>query len=75
MDRTTSIGSGVICSGEDCGRVRIRIEATSTMMNTTPRMLIKMICWEVNFCPLSGAGWSGEGEVIFVKLCIVVCWS
>ena len=65
MDRTTSIGSEVFCSGADCDRVRTRIEATSTMRNIPPRMLIKRICWEVNFRPLSGEGWSGDGEVIF----------
>ena len=49
VEMTASIGSGFFCSGGDFGLVRTRMDATRTMMNTTPRMLIKMICRDENF--------------------------
>lgn len=52
-DMRKSIGSGDDSSGGESGLVRIKIEMTNTMTNTTPNKPIRKICWLEVFCSLS----------------------
>jgi hypothetical protein len=52
-DMRISIGSGDDSSGGESGLVRIKIEMTNTMTNTTPNKPIRKICWLEVFCSLS----------------------
>lgn len=55
-DMRISVGSGVDSSGGKSGLVRIKIEMTNTITNTTPNKPIRKICWLDVFCSLSGGG-------------------